>query len=421
MYRVLLACCFLLAIGSPARSQFTQFVQPGSGTIVPEDSAENAAKAAGSARWRWGRLRVEPHLTLNNVGYFENVFAAPDETSLVDDYRARAGAGLAGYLRLGGKSLVAAFLATEYSWWREAEDLRELGLNSGLAWFGSFNRLKFSASARSTERERPLSFEVEAPVQISAENLNFDTTLELTRRLAIFGVASNTETRHATEAEQFVPGLALDTLDRDASRKAVGLELRGSDFEFGLGYEETEVDFVSSDNRDNTGEGPLFRLSYNRRRLTARVTYSDLEFDYVDPELPSTRQTTGTALVLVRIRPDTTVGAHAAEGLAFTTISSTGIIETEGLGFSLRQNLSQRLEASAFIDSGTQSFVDIQNPGRVDDYEAIGLGFRLKVNDGFALTGQLREESWDSTFSEFDRSSSGLSLGLEVGGDLLPF
>ena len=408
-------------ISVPAHSQFTQYTAAGSLVEVPENKAERVQKGAESARWRLGRLRLEPHLTLSNVGYSQNVFSAPDETTRVDDSHATLGAGLAGYVRFGAKSMISGFVAPEYFWWQKSENLRSLGVNSGLVWFGSFNRLTLSASASSIERERLLSNEIEAPVQISDEDLTIDASVMLTRRLAVFAIQTNSRVRHGREVERFVPGLNLETLDRDNTRRTIGLELRGSDLEFGIGYEETDVDFVKTDSRDDTGEGPSVRLSYDRNRLNAYLTYADLKLDYEDPAIPEGRQRIGRGLVSFRIRPDTTVSVYAAEGLAFTTISSTGIIETETRGLQLKQGFGRRLEASVFVEDGTQTFVDSDNPGRVDNLEAYGLRILFELTDNLALTGQLREETWDSTFDDFDRSTSSVGFGIEFGGDLLPW
>ena len=162
-------------------------------------------------------------------------------------------------------------------------------------------------------------------------------------------------------------------------------------------------------------------MSYNRNRLTAYATYADLKLDFEDPDIPEARQTIGTALVSFRIRPDTTASVYATEGLAFTAISSTGIIETESRGLNLRQVFGRRLEASVFLQDGIQTFINSNTPGRVDDLEAYGFQIRFELTDNLTLTGQLREETWDSTFDEFDRPTSSVGFGIEFGGNLLPW
>ncbi len=422
MHKIFVICVvFILAIGGAARSQFTQYTAPGSAAKAPKDAAESAQEGAENARWKIGPLRIAPHLTVSNVGYSQNVFSAPEGTTQVDDFRATLGAGLAGYLRLGSKSVLSGFVGPEYSTWRDTEDLRQLGVNSGLGWFASFNRLTLSASARSIERERLLSAEIEAPVQIAQDQVSLDTTLEITRRLAIFAVASDSKLRHARDIEQFVPGLDLRDLDRDDSRRLVGLELRGSDVAIRLGYETTDVDFADSDSRDNSGKGASVRLRYDRSKLNVYLSYSDLRIDFDDLARPDLERILGTANVAFRMKPKTTVTAYATDGLAFSVISSSGIIESEYRGLALGQSLSQRLEMGAFAEVGRQTFLDDQNLGRVDDLEAFGLMIRFDLTEGATLTGQVREETWDSTIDDFDRLTSSIGFGIEFGGDLLPW
>lgn len=421
VHKAILIACILLASALPAKAQFTQYTAPGSLSERPEDRAEVARRAAEDARWRIGPLRVEPQLTLSNLSYDQNVFAAPEGTEQVDDRRATAGAGLTGYLRMGPKSLLSGFVAPEYSIWQETENLNHLAVNSGLAWFGFFNRLQLTATARSTERERSLSNELEVPVQISEDGLTFDTEIEITRRLALFLTASDARSRHGRDSEQFVPGLDLRGLDRDDNRTVVGIELRKSAVEIGLGWETTDVDFVESDQRDNGGEGVFLRLNYERNRLTVDLDYADLQLDFPAGDSRSGRQEFGKALAALKVRPETTVSLYAARGLSFTVISTTGVIEFQTWGLALRQGLGERLEATVFAESGREEFLDSLGPSRIDDREAIGINLEYELTQRLSLTGRYREDRRNSTLEGFDRSTSTVGFGIRFAGDLIPW
>jgi hypothetical protein len=421
MHRAAIGLALTLALVTPARAQFNQYSAPGSKGEEPEDAAQLAEQAAAEARWRFGRLRLEPHLNLTDVGYVRNVFSATEGSQDVNDAHATLGAGLAGYIRLGSKSLFTGYVAPRYFWWQDSKELRELALSSGLAWFGDFNRLQISAIARESESQRQLSSEVEVPARISDEILILDASLAITRSVALFAQSTDTGTRHSLEVEQFVPGLALRSLDRDTKRQTLGFELRGKHLELGLGYEKSEVDFVTPSARDNTGRGPLLRLEFARDRLHVNAEYSDLEFEFDSPATPRLNQVVGSALISFSLRPRTTASLFLSDQLAFTTISTEGIIESNSQGISLRQDLGERLEADLFGETGTQTFDDPQNPGRTDELEAFGLTLRFDLTERLTLTATLRDQRWNSTFSEFDRSSSSLGLGVEVGGDLLPW
>ncbi len=422
MNRVLaLSGILILALGAPALAQFVQYTAPGALADVPEDAEERARQQAEDAPWRVGAIRMAPHFNIDNVGYDENVFSSSGTTTRIDDSHATLGAGLAGYLRVGSRSLVSAFVAPEYFWWQDTEELRQLNVNTGAAWFGSFDRITLTARAFSIERETPLSDEIEAPVQISEDGFDIETTVEITRRLGFFGVASDSKLEHGTDTDQFVDGLAVRSLDRDNRRRVLGLELRGSHLGLRLGYEATDVDFVEADSRNNTGDGPAAQLSYQRRRLDVDLTYSDLEIDFVSPELGERSQSFGTARVALEFRGDTTASVFAAEGLAFAVNSSTGIIESERRGLSLTRGFSSRFDAGLFAEVGTETFVDSQQPGRVDDLEAIGLRIRFELRDDLAITGDFTERTWDSNLDEFDRSTTGIGIGIELGGELLPW
>lgn len=411
----------VLAATPPARSQFVQYTEPGSAADAPEDPAAEAKKAAENARWRFGRLRLHPSLTLTNVGYVQNLFSAPEGSQQIDDTHATLGAGLAGYVRLGSKSLVTGYIAPEYFWWQDSTELREFSLSSGFGWFGDFNRLQLSATLRDSERQRRLSFEVAAPVTVSEEALAFDASLEMTRRLVLFAAASDQQTQHGNEVERFVEGLSLRSLDRDTQRQIAGIELRRSNFELGLGFEWTETNLLESNLRDSTGEGPLLRLRYQRDRLSIRAGYSQLELDFEDPALSDRSQMIGSASLAFSFRPKTTATVYFTDHLAFTTLSTEGIIEAQGRGLAIKQGFGSRLEASVFAETRDQVFTDPQNPGRKDDLEAFGVSLVFDLRDKLTLSATLSDAMQNSTEVGLDYSYSTFALGLGFASDLLPW
>lgn len=420
MHRIALCVALFLASG-PAWAQFTQYAEPGSALDPIEESAESAEQEAQNARWRFGRLRLHPHLSLTDVGYVRNVFSATDDSRRVDDAHATLGAGLAGYLRLGSNNLVTGYVAPRYFWWQDSDELRELTLDSGIAWFGDFNRLQVSTIARDSENQRQLSSEVAAPVTISEEQLGFEATVALSDSIALFGKAVNVRTRHDQELEQFVPNLALRSLDRESSRRLLGVELRGAGFELGLGFERTEVDFLESDERDNSGSGPVLSFGFESGRLEASAEVSDLDFDFDAGTRPGAKRTIGSALIAFELRPRTRASVYLADRLSFTTFSTEGIIEFESRGLALQQSLGRRLEATLFGEVGRQAFDDPVNPGRVDDLDAYGLLMRFELTKVLSLTASVRDEEWTSTLALLDRSTSSVGFGIEVEGDLLPW
>ncbi len=419
--RTVTLCLLTLCVSVPARSQFTQYTAPGSRLRTPESLADSVQRAAGEARWRLGPLRLDPRVSLTNVGYDENAFSSPDESTRVNDSHATIGAGIVGYLPLGSKSVFSAFLTPEYSWWQDSDDLRQFNLNSGLAWFGNFNRLRLAANASSTERERPLSNELEAPVQIAQDSLALALAIRMTGRLAIFGESRSIKAEHDRDAEQFVPELDLRSLDRDSSQQSYGLELAGSRVVLGIGYRTTEVDFLVEKNRSNDGSGPMARFAYQTGRAQMNVEWANLSIDYDDPLLGDAEQSIGTANLIYKLRAATTVALRAQESLSFAVSSPTGIVESRFAGVALNHDFSSRFSAGVFADNGTSTFVEPESSEREDDLEALGLTAALKLSNNFTLTGRFTEETWDSNQPQFDRSNTRLGLRIELHEELLPW
>ena len=383
------------------------------------------ATAAQTAPWQWGALRLEPRLSVRSLGYNENVFASAEGETATADVSAVAGGGLAAYLKLGGKSYVSAYLTPEYTWWRELEDLREFNLNYGLGLFGTYNRLQLAVQGSSTERERPLSSELEVPVQVLVESVSVDARMDLRPRLAVVAIVGTTETRYSEAGAEALSAIRFRELESDIDRFEAGLALTlRNGVEIGLGVENSQTDFLlDPGGRSNDGTSPLIRLSYDGRRFVVDVRAVARQLEFANPLLGRFEQETGSALVGVDLAAKTRLTVYGARDLVFGTTVATSTIDDTRWGIALARNLARRTEVRMFAEQGTAQYRDVIGPNafRLDDLEAFGIDISLELGQWTAVSLRVSEVAYDSNLAGFDRSTSRFGIGLDLKEDLLPW
>jgi hypothetical protein len=411
--------------GSAGHGQTRQYTAPGSLARFAESSVERARRAADEAPWTWGRLRVEPRLTLEDVGYYDNVLAEPDGVEQTSDFRAAFGAGLAAYLRLGSKTLLSGYVAPEYTWWRDLDELRQLNVNSGVALFGDLNRLQLAARATETEQERPLSAEAEIPVVVTETSASLEIEIELRPRLLARASVGATAVRVARGLEDERPDVAFAQLDRDRDTAQAQLVLATrAGLELGLGLRSIDTTFRNDPGgRSNSGTSPLLSLGFTGNKVEIQGTLLLTRLDYRNAELGSFESDTGSVLAAIALGPRGRLALYGARELVFGALTAESTLTDARLGLALDQEIGRRLEASAFVEAGQLDFDDPTGPnaGRRDDLDAFGFGLRLEVGARTALALTFSETAYDSNLSRFDRSATRLSLGFEFKDDLLPW
>ncbi len=409
-----------LAAGG-AGAQFTQYSPPGSLAERRTPTRELLENGYSTARWKLRRLRIDPRFALSDLGYHSNVFAGTEERS-VSDFTATVSAGLDAYIRLGPKTIVAGFVRPQYVWWEELERLRELTESYGVGAFGYFNRMTVSLQARTLERQRQLSSEVEAPVVIRNQGATLALEVDLGARVGVFGSLSSASIRHEADVRDLLPGLRLEQLDRDETVAAVGISYDlGEHLEIGLGLERSDADFLRDPGgRSNSGTSPLLRIAFEGNRFDAVGTLvsRDLEFER---GAGSERfdEVTGSLRAGLRLATRSTLSAYGGRSLVYSAFDEDGTFVQERYGLGLSWRLRVRGVVSIFAELGGDDF-DSTAAGvaREDDFEAFGVRVRYPLTDRVTLELGASEVRNDSTLDEFDRDTTVLRSGIRLGGNL---
>ena len=162
------ALALALTISAAAEAQFVRFIEPSSLADLPIRKKEVIDDGMAEARWRLGRLRIDPRFEIGDFAYVDNVYSAADEEA-ISDLRSTVSGGLAFYSGLGAHTRLVGFGLARYDWWQEREELRRFSPSFGFGTYSYFNRLSLSVELQRREREDRLSSELEVPVEVRTD------------------------------------------------------------------------------------------------------------------------------------------------------------------------------------------------------------------------------------------------------------
>lgn len=412
----------ILAFGilcSPAAAQFQQYTPPGDLQGAAVNRRDGIEKDVQDARWRLGALRIQPELSLRNLGYVDDVFVGSGEGD-VSDLFASVAAGLHFYLPVGPKTTLAAYALPEYVWWQDQEDRRRLNESYGVGVFAYFNRLTIELSGTSNERLSFASSEIEQQVTDSQDSLTADLELFLRRNLALFASASATEFRYLIdEAEKDDPRIApFDRLDRDEEVLRGGLRARfRGGLTLDLGAERSQATFRLEENDlSNSGTAPYLGLVLDRgawklsgdlalRSLKAREGSEFRDFD----------EPTGRFELTIQARPRLSLQATAARSLTYSVADGFTYALEDRAGAAAEFELRRRISLRVFTETGEVDYsAGMSVAPRVDDYSAWGAKLKVGLGRKAELQVGVIETEYDSNLPGFDRTVTRITSNLRL-------
>ncbi len=412
------AALLSLALGGltlPAGAQFDQYSMPGRYDEQHEPRAEVIDRGVREARWKLGRLYLDPWIGLDDISYIDNVTSETGGPK-VSDVTATAGAGLRGYLPLGRMTL-AMHALPEYVWWRDLADRRRWNGRYGAALTGGFGPARLEISARREDDARFVSREIEERVNTRDEIAEVDLEVDLGRGISVFAGAAARSARFNAENDD-VLFAELSRLERDENLLTAGIELRlPRDWVLGLGVESSDVDFESSADRSNSGTSPLLRLEHasEATSFTARLAWRDLEPEGGGRFVPYDG-VTGSLRATWRSSNRLEIELFGDRNLVYSTHEDWAYFEDTGLGAAIRLALSSSMNVRFFFEDGSADYVGFETatPPRTDDYQVFGGHVEVRFGRVRVIAGG-SETEYDSNLPGFDRKVTVLRSGLRFG------
>jgi hypothetical protein len=411
---VTIAAILGLVLVVPAAAQFVQYTPPGFFEPRREDTEEVLERHMTEARWRAGRLYLDPWVGMRDSGYRDPV-AGTDE----GDLTITLGLGVRGWMPVGSDFTLAAHLLPEYSWWREFSDRNRWNGRYGAGLFGNFGRTGMELTARLDEYASYFSREFEQQVNTSEEELAAKFEVNVWSELAVFFGGSLAAIDYDTE--DFEPLPSPTAVDRDESRGTVGVNYR---FPYGitagLGAEYTQADFEpGTSDRSNSGTAPvlLFYFEGNQLFATANLAYRSLTADG-DSQFVDYDGVTGRMQLSWRTLDRLELQLFASNLLAYSFTDSWAYYEYRPIGLGARYAFTDWVRTRLFGETGSDEYTPFAEDGRdrSDDFNTWGLDVEFKLNRVWLGLGY-SETDYSSDIPIYDRKIRrlGFNVGLGTG------
>lgn len=409
------AALWLALLPAAAGAQFIQY-SPAGDFVSPSESREETFDAAmEEARWRFGRLLVDPWFGVRNVGYQDNVTSGTtgDDAS---DFTASLGAGVNTYLPLGSDFIWGTFVLPEYTWWKDESDRRRLNGRYGTGLFGNLGRIGVEGLASRFEEPQIFSREFEEQVNQRTDEGLLTFTLDIGKGFLLF--ARGTLRRYRSLDDEGVLAV-LRGLDREERIVGAGVGVRlKRGWSVGIGLEESEAEFEpGSIDRSNSGSSVVLEYEYDGPYFDLT---GDLALRSIEPEPGSAfvefDGLTGRFNLAGRPLGPVQLQLFGGRDVTYALQADSSYFEEDRLGVALVYSVGSLASLRAFAESGESAFVAVApaGPQRVDDRASYGLSVSVRRGPVSIGIGAERNE-YESNFPQFDREFTRITSSVNVG------
>jgi hypothetical protein len=407
-----------LLAGAVSHAQFQQYIVPGSLGVRELPTRERLEAAMKEAGYRLGPVRVGTVFGLNNISYMNNVYGT--STGQVSDFSATVMAGLQGYLPVGKKLVIGAYVLPQYTWWHELSYLRSWGGQAGIGFFGYFNHVTIELQGSNSLAQQYYSSETLVPVNTRAQRGSATLEVRVLGRLSVF--ASGTQDRWRYENQPLVdlPADVYSVSDRNESQIGGGLRYRfKEDVLIGLGYGTLRTDFLHEiGNRSNTGSGPFIELKAGGKHFWANgsVSFASLRPVGGSSFVPFNGN---AGYIQTGWQPSGNLQFQLYGGryISYTLVTPVPYYVDRRLGVGVQGNLGWRTTARVYFERGQDDYA--HRPGvlpRSDGFDVIGLTLDLKLGRRSGISFGLNRTDYTSDTPGGTRSVPMFQLSLRLAG-----
>lgn len=404
----------LSMIAGSAGAQF-QYTPPGGPEDQPETRKEILDREMELARYRVGRLRIAPWVTLRDVAYVRTLSSSAQRQP--SDLTATLGAGFRAYLRNGAKVTWSLGALPEYVWWRTQADRRRVNGRYNIGFHGFFNRLTLEAQAGREQRLGIITPEVPVLASARTDRGEVLTEVEITPAFFVFASTALTERTNGIDEEEDPRVAGFGLLDREERATRLGLRWKPRQrWTIALGAEQTRTDFDSSAlARSNSGTAPLGQVRFRGRRvafeteLAARSLEARQGSDFVPYD-----EVTGSAALRFGQESSVSATIYAGRNLLYSLEPAYAYLQDDRLGASLQIAAGFRTRVRFFGEIGTNDYTAFSPAAlpRSDDITSLGSSLDFNINSNFLIGVQALRSEFNSSLVGEDREYT--SVGLTV-------
>ena len=414
-----LACALSCLASAPAVAQLVTDEVPRAATVP---AREELRRDLDESRFRLGALRIEPRLSIENLGYNNNINGST--TDPVSDETGNIVAGARLTLPLTHKLALRADLLPTYIWYAHEVERRAFGGQAAGSFLAFFNHLTFVGSGYAARSDSVVSTEVLAIQRDDVRGARSDLDVAIFRRLSIVGNGEWQRHRYsAGGAVAPVSDYAIN--DRTESAARAGLRYRFSDtVDVSAGVEETWTDFENTPlERDNESRAAVVGVHVEKPRLIVNLSGAYRRGEARNGStFPAYEEPTGSGYVSITVVRPLDVELTGRRRISYSLGSSPPYYLETRWGGGLRIRIGSRVTLHPTAERGTNRYTVGDGPdpaGRVDDATVYGGSVEIALGANLTLGTSWTRSRYDSNVDANDRSYSGFGVTLTVGRNLL--
>ena len=413
--RVAVQLGFLLAVvaaRTPLWAQSVQYTPPGAFQESREDTQTILERNITEARWKAGRVLLDPWFGVRDAAYVDNV-----GNQGVSDVTITLGAGVRGWLPVASEFTLAAHVLPEYVWWKDLSQRNRLNGRYGAGIFGNLGNTGIEATIERIDDAQFFSREFEDKVNTRTDQALLNLEFGVGRGLSVFAGGGLRSIEYENDPDQQIPPLSVVDRDETGARGGVKFQLpRG--FEIGIGAEYTQADFEpGSSDLSNSGPAAVVLFDYVGPALFVKA---DFAYRSLKPDGGSTfvdyDGLLGRADIAYRAFGRVEFQLFGGNDLVYSFTDTWAYFEDTSIGLGVRTGITEWFRFRLFIETGDNDYTAFaeDGPNRTDDYDAWGgnLSFRFErfaIFVGWALT------DYTSNIPSFDRDNTQFRTAFTFG------
>ena len=374
------------------------------------------------SRFRLGSLRIAPKLSIENLGYNNNINGSA--TDPVSDETGSLVVGARLTLPLSSKLALRADLFPAYIWYAHEVERRGLGGQLAGSFLAFFNHLTFIGSGYATLSDSVVSTETLAIQREAVRGAKGDLDLAIFRRLSIVG-NGEWQRHHYSSGGALNPTYDYSINDRTETAARAGLRYRYSDtVDVSAGVEGTWTDFENAPSeRDNASRAAIVGVHVEKTGLIVNLSGAYRKGEARNGStFPAYEEPTGSGYVSITVVRPLDVEFTGKRRISYSVGSSPPYhLETRwGAALLIRIGSHVTLHPAAEMGTNRYTVGDRPDPaGRVDDATVYGGAVEIALARNVTLGTSWRRERYDSNIDAFDRSYNQFGVWFMVGRNFL--
>ena len=293
-----------------------------------------------------GPVYLTPTIALTNLGVDTNVFNQVDNPK--SDFTLTVEPHVDAWLPVARRAMLSAYFTPGLTWYQTFSSERSFNPDAGGRLEVYFNRLTlFAGGSYLNTRQRP-NFEIDVRAPAAEDTADAGVEIRVFRKLYFEAAGHQTRTRF--DADAFFDGTYLQqVLNRDERSASGAVRWRYSALTtFVVRGEAIRDRFELSPERDSNSTRGTVGVEFRPRALISGSAYVGFRrFKGLNPALPDYSAAVAQAGLTYRIAGLTVLGFTADRDIWYWYEQTQPYFVRAGYGFSVRQFLGWRLDATA--------------------------------------------------------------------------